>query len=162
MLRLDMVSQFTILCLIALLLPSCLHKMEDVFFLIPKDFQGLLVVAFDEPEGQAVKYENGIMVYEVPPNGILKTKHKYSRRAHVKSFFLVDSTATRQKLKYFETHKSLSSIQDSSKVFCYFGVLANYVDDNGKQRLFEIYTISNLHNIDSISQLRMIQNLRDY
>ena len=47
---------------------------DDEVYLVPKGYSGRVLIFLDRPEGQPVKYLNGKRVYEIPPNGILKTQ----------------------------------------------------------------------------------------
>lgn len=47
---------------------------EDAIFIVPKDYTGYVVVVYNQTKGIETKYEGKKRVYEIPPNGILKTQ----------------------------------------------------------------------------------------
>ncbi len=54
------------------------NNSEDEIFVLPNDFQGAVIVLFDEKDGQQEKYdEKRNRIYTIPENGILKTKFKF-------------------------------------------------------------------------------------
>lgn len=55
---------------------SCINTSSPEMHILPKGFQGYVIIIFNDPGGQDEKYENGYRVYEIPPNGILRTKFK--------------------------------------------------------------------------------------
>lgn len=54
------------------------NKGENEVFIVPNDFEGAVIVLFNEADGKAVKYDSeGNRVYEVPKSGVLKTQFKF-------------------------------------------------------------------------------------
>lgn len=53
------------------------NKGENEVFIVPNDFEGAVIVLFNETNGKAVKYDSeGNRIYEIPKSGILKTQFK--------------------------------------------------------------------------------------
>lgn len=51
---------------------------EDEIFVLPDNFEGAVIVLYNEKNGQPEKYDKkGNRVYTIPENGILKTKFKF-------------------------------------------------------------------------------------
>lgn len=51
---------------------------EDEVYVLPNNFTGAVIVLMDYPEGKPEKYDQeGNRVYEIPENGILKTKFSH-------------------------------------------------------------------------------------
>lgn len=59
-----------------------LSRAEDEIHLIPVGYVGPVVIVFNKKSGQPEKYENGKRVYEIPPNGILRTQFKENTGTH--------------------------------------------------------------------------------
>lgn len=53
---------------------SCINRAEPEIHILPEGFQGYVIIVFNDPNGREEKYEDGFRVYEIPPNGILRTK----------------------------------------------------------------------------------------
>lgn len=53
---------------------------ENEVFVIPNDFEGAVIVLYDEKCGKSEKYDKeGNRIYTIPKNGILKTKFKFQK-----------------------------------------------------------------------------------
>ena len=69
-----------LLCGVVYLFWQWQYKSENEIFVMPNDFEGVVIVLFDEANGKAVKYDGeGNRVYEVPKSGILKTQFKQEK-----------------------------------------------------------------------------------
>lgn len=55
------------------LLLGC-DRAEKEVIIVPKDFIGSVLIIYNHSDGAAPAYENGKRIYNVPANGILKTK----------------------------------------------------------------------------------------
>jgi hypothetical protein len=55
---------------------SCFQKAEPELHIISEGYQGYVIIIFDDPNGHEVKYKDDFRVYEIPPEGILRTKFK--------------------------------------------------------------------------------------
>lgn len=54
------------------------YKAKDEIFVLPNDFEGAVIVLYNEENGQPEKYDKeGNRVYIIPENGLLKTKFKF-------------------------------------------------------------------------------------
>lgn len=67
---------YSVIINFCLLLSSCIQRAEPEIHLIHKDYKGPVVIIFNDPKGSPVKYEGKSRVYEIPENGILRTKFK--------------------------------------------------------------------------------------
>lgn len=85
-------KKISLIIIIAFYLGSCINRAEPEMHLIPKGYQGYVIIIFEDPNGQAEKYEDGFRVYEIPTNGILRTK--FSRQ---------NGWIANGKLKYYHT-----------------------------------------------------------
>jgi len=56
------------------LMIGCNRSGEQEVVVVPKGFTGYVIIIFNQENGQPVKYDGKKRVYEVPPNGILKTQ----------------------------------------------------------------------------------------
>lgn len=47
---------------------------DDEIFILPAGYRGVVFILYDQKNGEPVKYQQGKRVYEIPPNGVLKTQ----------------------------------------------------------------------------------------
>ncbi len=62
--------------LFILFFASCVKKAEPELHIINEGYQGYVIIIFNDPNGHEMKYKDGFRVYEIPPDGILRTKFK--------------------------------------------------------------------------------------
>lgn len=54
------------------------YTAEDEVFVLPDGFEGAVIILFNEKNGQSEEYDNkGNRVYNIPGNGVLKTRFKF-------------------------------------------------------------------------------------
>ncbi len=89
--------------IIAVLLnSSCSVKTNptDGIYLIPKDYTGDVIIFFNQPDGVIPEVENGLYVYKIPEDGILKVKTSGVTGVVDKSYYYVDENNERRKIEY--------------------------------------------------------------
>jgi len=68
-----------------------------------KGYSGRVLVFFNRPEGQPLKYENRKRVYEIPTTGVLKTQSDLNTHWHKPDeFFYYDSSGGRTPIPYVD------------------------------------------------------------
>src|SRR6266403_2361467 len=81
-----------LLVLTALLLgmSSCLLG-QDQIFVLPKGYKGVVIVIYNQRNGQAPKYDQGKRIFEIPDDGVWKTQFapNNSWRRPDKFFYMV-------------------------------------------------------------------------
>jgi hypothetical protein len=89
---------------------SCINRAEPEMHLLPKGFQGYVIIVFNDPNGQDEKYEDDFRVYEIPSNGVLRTK--FSRQdgwiANGKLKFYYSDSNSRQEIIEVINDKNVS------------------------------------------------------
>jgi hypothetical protein len=100
---------------------SCINRAEPEMHVLPKGFQGYVIIVFNDPNGQDEKYEDGFRVYEIPSNGILRTKFEFQDGwiANGKLKYYYNSSGVKEEINYINLEKEA---KDSS---------ANYI--HGKE-----------------------------
>ncbi|HEX8529388.1 MAG TPA: hypothetical protein VF646_05175, partial [Cytophagales bacterium] len=68
------IGSFILLCALLSGLFSIFNKAEPETILVPKGYEGVVVVIFDQQEGAPAKYEGKDRVYEIPEDGVLLTR----------------------------------------------------------------------------------------
>lgn len=60
------------------LLEQWCYKAESEIFILPDNFEGAVIVLYNEKDGEPEKYDKkGNRVYDIPENGLLKTRFKF-------------------------------------------------------------------------------------
>ena len=72
----------------------------DGIYLIPKGYTGDVIIFFNQPDGVIPETENGLYVYKIPEDGVLKVKTPGVKGIVRASYFYVDKNNERQEIKY--------------------------------------------------------------
>lgn len=124
--------------------------------MIPKEFQGVVVVLFDETDGTKPEYEGDARIYKIPQDGILKTQFTAPKVTGSYSFFYRDSNGKMNPMTYYSP-VDLADIRESESTIICFNIqkaVNTGEDSNNKVRRFEVLIVSSLKNLDSIGNLR--------
>lgn len=82
--------------------------------ILPKDFTGVVMIIHDQKDGAEIIKEKGNIVYQIPPDGILKTKAPLvAGLKEIKYYYEVDGN--REEIKYCWDFNQLS--MDTVKVY---------------------------------------------
>jgi hypothetical protein len=73
MYRRDFRVKITILIAGLAIFAGCRVSSEPELFLIPENYEGVVVILFNQPNGQ-MRFIDNRRLYDIPPNGILATK----------------------------------------------------------------------------------------
>lgn len=141
-----------IFCLLFLsLTTSCQKKGENCIYLIPENFEGNILIIYDQFDGSNVVYENKSRLYIFDTTGVLKTKFKPNYGLQQNEYFYVNRVGER-KIIYYSNY---SKLKNSDSVFCYNNETGKQFDTKaGIDKYFETFTIAKEINIDSIGNLR--------
>src|SRR4051794_12613897 len=78
---------------------SFFDRAEEEIHLIQNGYIGPVAIAFDRGDGAQKKYEKKARIYEIPPNGVLKTKFSKNDGAdHIWRFYYVDAAGSKRQL----------------------------------------------------------------
>lgn len=130
---------------------SCQKKGEDCIYLIPKNFEGNILLVFEQKEGADTLYEGNTRVYKFDTTGILKSKFSSNYGIQRKSYYYVDRIGRRFPIKYVVS----SQLKETDEVVCINHEAGNDFDKKkSTRRHFELMTIAKEKNIDSIGSRR--------
>lgn len=87
-------------CTSCSLMLSAVSESRDGIYLIPKGYTGEVVILFDQPDGIVPEVEDGLFVYKIPEDGMLKVKAKRYKGIVNVSYFYVDGDGQREQIKY--------------------------------------------------------------
>ena len=89
---------FRIIFLSFTLFINC-KKPENTVTLIPENYIGTVKIWFNQKNGIEEKYEKDKRIYEIPKNGILKTKFSPQFGYHFPEYYYVSKNGKRKKIK---------------------------------------------------------------
>lgn len=55
---------------------------DNEMFILPEGYRGVVYIFYDQKNGEPIKSEQGKRVFEIPPNGILKTQFSLNTGWH--------------------------------------------------------------------------------
>ena len=143
-----------LLMLVTLCCWSCQKQYESIR-LIPKGFQGAITIIYKVKSGKKCPEEKGVIIYEIPSNGILKIQREvfYGNQEH--DFYYVDSLGSREPIPYI---KEWSNIDKKSKqVVCFNETINNSeLVIDGKRELYNytIFLVGSVNKSDSLFKLK--------
>ena len=139
------------LFILSLFTASCQKKREESIYLIPKNYEGNVLIIFDQPEGADTLYDGDSRVYKIDTTGVLKTKFSKIKGSHPVHFYLVDPNGHRTPIKYEAFSKSIDTT--SNEVICFNIEDGSDVDPKkSSRRYFEVMTIFRQNNIGSFDR----------
>ena len=95
-------------------------KTENTLTLIPEGYTGTIRILFDQKDGNDKKYEGEKRVYEIPENGILKTKFSPQFGYHFPEYYYVSKDGKRTEIERIsDLNKSTLDSIDKNKVYAY-------------------------------------------
>lgn len=141
------------------LLGDCNRKTDNALYLLPDNFQGNVIILFDQLGGANPEYLDGFRVYRIPRSGVFKTKFKSDRGnyAIVKYCYTSQFRNTKENVGCILNYDALNLLTKrdsaitknmSTSVFCFRH--PSFGQDRMKGELF---TVSTIAKSDSIYQL---------
>lgn len=138
--------------LLLLALITCGSSTEKSIYLIPENFEGNILIVFDQKDGSSMEYEQGLRVYKIPDSGVLRTKFKPNYGMHeIDKFYYVNPDGRRTELKYFVNGLHEIEKEKKSDVMCFNMETGS---DNNSTRHFLIFSVAQVQNADSIISQR--------
>ncbi len=131
-----------------LFMVSACDRGEEDIILVPTNFKGGILILFNQKSGKPTRYHDGKRLYEIPPDGILKTQFapNYGWR-FLTNFYRGSISASNRLPTYFDIERAPDSL-----LVGYIGSTGNQQKDiNSKERyeFAELY-ICKKSEIDSL------------
>jgi len=127
-------------------------RAEPEVHLIPSGYAGPVVIAFDQENGTAKRYEDGKRVYEIPPSGVLRTQFapNSGTRQHWE-FYYISGDGIRSAVPYdiFNFKDSPKEGSNTTGVFS-IHMVSSPIDQTGKKEYFFTYVIGKIANAASL------------
>lgn len=152
-------SKYLFLVSFCFLLSDCTRKTNNALYLLPDNFQGNVIILFNQLGGANPEYLDGFRVYRIPHSGVLKTKFesghgnyaiaKYCYASQFKNIKENTGCILNYDVLKILTKRDSAKIKNmSTTVFCFRH--PSFGQDRMKGELF---TISTIAKSDSIYQL---------
>jgi hypothetical protein len=98
---------------------SC-SKTENTVTLIPDGYTGTIKIWFNQKNGIEKKYEGEKRLYEIPENGILKTKFSPQFGYHFSKYYYVSKSAKRTEIEpILDLNKKALDTIEKDKIYAY-------------------------------------------
>lgn len=107
-----------IVLLLLLLSFSCVSfaKPTEITYLIPENYRGGVIVFFDQPDGiTPEKTKDDGYIYRIPPDGLLKIKTPFEKKAYKLKYYLVDAKDNRTELEYIYPKNRVKKSGDTTR-----------------------------------------------
>jgi hypothetical protein len=133
------------------------EKGEDEIYLVPEGYQGAVFILFDQADGVKKKYEDGKRVYEIPENGILKTKFSINKGWHQLPVCFYLNKQNRIPVKYYQFGEEVRGGDTIQACCASAGV---YYKDNSNEGVnYDVFFIGTERTIDSAYEARIKMDL---
>lgn len=140
------------LCILCVVFKCCAQKKaEDAIYIIPKGFEGNLLIVFNKTNGSDSLYEDGKRVYVFNNTGILETKFGPNYGTKQNFYFYGNRNGKRSSLKYLYGNK----LTNENEVVVHNRETGKmYNQALSRDVYFEISTVGKQKNIFSIEETR--------
>jgi uncharacterized lipoprotein YehR (DUF1307 family) len=78
---------------------SCMNTTDEVY-LIPQDYNGEVVILYNQTDGILPDLENGAYVYRISEDGVLKVKSNRKKGVVNKNYYYLNANGNRQRIEY--------------------------------------------------------------
>ncbi|HZG54231.1 MAG TPA: hypothetical protein VEZ40_19170 [Pyrinomonadaceae bacterium] len=119
---------------------------DDAIFILPSDYKGVVMILYNHKKVQPVKYEKGRRVYEIPPDGVLKTQFPFNQGWHNLYRFYYKQNGRMIEIPYVIDPKDVRS--DRVQVCCFSSGKAGK-DPNDTSVEFAQFYIGSKEEIDN-------------
>ena len=130
---------------------ACNSRGVDCKYIIPKGYVGPVVIMFDDKNGEAEKYDNGMRVYQIPLNGVLKTKFTENRKPHKVLFYYNEDGILKQIPVVMFSDSLILNKEKTDTIICGLENGEDYYQNT--PQIFETFIIAPYNRTDSVSNL---------
>jgi hypothetical protein len=129
------------------LLFGCKKSAEESLYIIPNKYKGTVVIIFNQKNGVPAQYKNGIRMYKIPENGVLKTQLKANFGLSKFRMMYGDFG----ELKYMTAQDWRSYPEDSDEIVCW-NLESGVTQDSNNQKInFEVFSVGSVKESEKIS-----------
>ncbi len=130
---------------------------RDQVFIIPSDFEGVLIRVFGQKDGTDSQYEGDNLVYRFPESGVLILESERPATGGAITFYFEDSLGAREFVKYVYPTDNLLSLNQNKKYA--YGALNRLGLDGEDEVRYSTVIIGKLSHSDSLSEISNSLNI---
>ena len=143
-------------CILFLLtINSCAQQGEDSIRLIPEGYQGVVLIIFNQEDGEPKEYQDGKRIYRIPENGILKSQFEPNYGIQKHQYFYVNSEGEKTEIPFvLVNNKEVIKEITPNNIYAYFEKAMGKsfgIDAQGKEYIIEparTFYVGSLKDID--------------
>ncbi len=128
---------------------SCKQKYESVIYSIPSNYEGNVLIIFDQKSGVPPLYENGRRVYEIPSSGVLRTQ--FSPISLYEVYFRYKDSS---EIKYLTSSDSKNKKNDSNEIVICNLEPGEYEPKKDIKLTYQIFSVCSLKSMENIGDKR--------
>jgi hypothetical protein len=122
---------------------------ENEVYILPKDYVGVVYIIFSQKSGMQPKFEARKRIYEIPPNGILKTQFGFNEGWHEMPEYYYADGDKRIPISYQIENQKIET--DKLQVCCLQN--GKSYKDNNEAIQYQRFFIGTKQQIDSLYEL---------
>ncbi|MBW0176593.1 hypothetical protein [Sediminibacterium sp.] len=124
---------------------------KEEVFVLPRNFKGIVLIAYDQKDGMEDIKEDGKLVYKIPVNGILKLKRKEVTTLFKSWYFIENENGNRTVLNYcFPPCEEMR--KETAKIFAFGGGNRIFFDEQLELKT-SIFLVGTATDIDSLNKV---------
>jgi hypothetical protein len=126
---------------------GCGETGETSVYVLPKNYQGVVFILYNQKDGEQPKYEDNNRVYEIPSNGILKTQFTPNVGWRPLDKFYYLDNGKRIEITYEQPPKTIKG--DTIKICCFSsGTSSIHPYDTARKVSFAMFYVGTEKNLD--------------
>ena len=123
---------------------------KEEVFVLPQNFKGIVVIAYDQKDGLDDTIEDGKFIYRIPQNGVMKLKRKEVTTLSKSWYYFEDEQGKRTILDFcFPPCEEMKNNPD--KFFAY-GKSNGGTENEGEEIEFTSFLVGTSHDTDSLNR----------
>ncbi len=131
---------------------SCGKTGDEEIYILPNHYQGAVFILFNQKDGEPEKLLDGTRVYEIPSNGVLRTKFSPNKGWHKLNKYYYSNAGQRKEIPYEIDNNVPDSL--AIRICCQSAGNAkiNPESSNPVSVDYSLFIVASKSNIDSIAE----------
>ncbi|MGB7070288.1 MAG: hypothetical protein WBD22_12405 [Pyrinomonadaceae bacterium] len=130
---------------------------DDEIFVLPEGYRGVVLIFYDQKEGEPKKYERGKRVYKIPRSGILKTQFSHDEGWQHFGEYFYDGNGQLARIPYVRDGRDTESnraIGFNEIYACCSSVGQSYSDNSNRSVVFGQFYVGTKEEIKMAGEQR--------
>ena len=140
---------------LTLFLCSCRTKSEPEIFLIPNNYEGVVIVLFNQLNGEQEKYLDNRRLFDIPQNGILATRFKKTKHGELDQLFYYKDNNSNKKTELKPYSVGIADERKNYIMNGVYGEFTNKLDSSNTSKYpvrYRMFTIGKIKDKDSLQK----------